>query len=325
MKVLIIKTSSMGDVLHALPALTDAVMHYPDIQFDWVIEENFAEIPHWHYAVKRVIPIAIRRWRKNWLATSVRQQRAVFYAQIQQQKYDAVIDAQGLLKSAFLITRLACGVSHGYDWKSAREPLASLFYDCRYNINKKLHAVERIRQLFADSLHYSKPTIAGNYGIAPYFSPPGAFEKEKSPYIIFFHTTTRNEKHWPEFHWEQLISAIEVKGLTVKLPWGTNLEHQRAMRLAAGFKYVEVLPKLSLEKLAQQIIAAKAVVSVDTGSSHLAAALSKPNITLYGPTDPALIGGYGEAQEAIISDDGNMVKIKPDEVSQRLLLIIENK
>lgn len=324
MKVLIVKTSSMGDVLHTLPALTDAVIRYPDIQFDWVVEENFVEIPRWHHAVKRVIPVAIRRWRKNWLAKSVRQQRAVFRAQLQQQEYDAVIDAQGLLKSAFLITRLASGVSHGYNWKSAREPIASLFYDCRYSVNKQLHAVERIRQLFADSLHYSKPTIVGDYGIAAYFSPP-VLAKENDPYIIFFHATTRDEKHWPESHWRQLITAVAAKGLTVKLPWGTNLEHQRALRLAAGFKHVEVLPKLSLDKLAQQIVAAKAVVSVDTGLSHLTAALSKPNITLYGPTDPGLIGGYGEAQQAIVSADGNMATIKPNEIYQRLVLIIDNK
>ena len=215
MKVLIVKTSSMGDVLHTLPALTDAVRYYPDIQFDWVIEENFAEIPYWHSAVKRVIPVAIRRWRKNWLAKSVRQQRAVFRAQLQQQKYYAVIDAQGLLKSAFLITRIARGVSHGYDWKSARESPASLFYDYRYRVNKQQHAVERIRQLFAESLHYNKPTIAGDYGIAPYFSPL-ALAKENAADIIFFHATTRDEKHWPESHWRQLITAIQAKGLTVK-------------------------------------------------------------------------------------------------------------
>ncbi|HGJ5857137.1 lipopolysaccharide heptosyltransferase RfaC [Arsenophonus nasoniae] len=324
MKVLIVKTSSMGDVLHTLPALTDAVRYYPDIQFDWVIEENFAEIPYWHSAVKRVIPVAIRRWRKNWLAKSVRQQRAVFRAQLQQQKYDAVIDAQGLLKSAFLITRIARGVSHGYDWKSAREPLASLFYDYRYRVNKQQHAVERIRQLFAKSLHYNKPTIAGDYGIAPYFSPL-ALAKENAADIIFFHATTRDEKHWPESHWRQLITAIQAKGLTVKLPWATALEHQRALRLAAGFKHVEVLPKLSLNELAQQIVAAKAVVSVDTGLSHLTAALSKPNITLYGPTDPGLIGGYGEAQQAIISADGNMATIEPNDVYQQLILKIDNK
>ncbi|MGP1947608.1 MAG: lipopolysaccharide heptosyltransferase RfaC [Arsenophonus sp. NC-PG7-MAG3] len=324
MKVLIIKISSMGDILHTLPALTDAVIHYPDIQFDWVIEDNFAEIPNWHYAVKEVISVDFRQWRKNWLVKSVRQKRAVFRAQLQQYKYDAVIDAQGLLKSAFLITRLARGVSHGYDWKSAREPLASLFCNSCYRINKQLHAVERIRQLFADSLHYHKPTITGDYGIAPYFSL-SALEKENDPYIIFFHATTRNEKHWPESHWRQLITDIQVKGLKVKLPWETNLEYQRAMNLANDFKNVEVLPKLSLDKIAQQIIAAKAVVSVDTGLSHLTAALSKPNITLYGPTNPVLIGSYGKSQQAIISTDGNMAKIKPDEVFQRLVLIIKNK
>ncbi|MGP1958957.1 MAG: lipopolysaccharide heptosyltransferase RfaC [Arsenophonus sp. NC-CH8-MAG3] len=324
MKVLIIKISSMGDILHTLPALTDAVMHYPDIQFDWVIEDNFAEIPNWHYAVKEVIPVDFRRWRKNWLVKSIRQQRAVFRAQLQQYKYDAVIDAQGLLKSAFLITRLARGASHGYDWKSAREPLASLFFNSRYRVNKQLHAVERIRHLFAESLYYHKPTVAADYGIAPYFSLP-ALEKENDSYIIFFHATTRNEKHWPESHWRQLITYIQVKGLKVKLPWETNLEYQRAMSIANGFKNVEVLPKLSLAEIAQQIIAAKAVVSVDTGLSHLTAALSKPNITLYGPTDPGLIGGYGESQQSIISTDGNIAKIKPDEVSQRLILIIENK
>ncbi|MGP1956204.1 MAG: lipopolysaccharide heptosyltransferase RfaC [Arsenophonus sp. NC-PE1-MAG3] len=324
MKVLIIKISSMGDILHTLPALTDAVMHYPYIQFDWVIEDNFAEIPNWHYAVNKVIPVNFRRWRKNWLVKSVRKQRAVFRAQLQQYKYDAVIDAQGLLKSAFLITRLARGVSHSYDWKSAREPLSSLFCNFHYRINKQLHAVERIRQLFADSLHYHKPTIAGDYGIARYFSLP-ALEKENNPYIIFFHATTRNEKHWPESHWRQLISDIQVKGLKVKLPWKTNIEYQRAISLSNGFKNVEVLPKLSLDEIAQQIIAAKAVISVDTGLSHLTAALSKPNITLYGPTDPRLIGGYGESQETIISTDGNMAKIKPNEVFQRLDLIIKNK
>ncbi|MFW0006481.1 MAG: lipopolysaccharide heptosyltransferase RfaC [Arsenophonus endosymbiont of Dermacentor nuttalli] len=324
MKVLIVKTSSMGEVLHTLPALSDAVIHYPTIQFDWVVEENFAEIPSWHGAVKRVIPVAIRRWRKNWLAKSVRQERTVFRAQLQQQKYDAVIDAQGLLKSAFLITRYARGLSHGYDWKSAREPLASLFYNCCYSVKKQQHAVERIRELFADSLHYSKQIIAGDYGIAQCFSP-SALATTIAPYIIFFHATTRDEKHWPESYWRQLITAVQAKGLTVKLPWATNLEHQRALRLAAGFKHVEVLPKLSLDKLAQQIVAAKAVVSVDTGLSHLTAALGKANITLYGPTDPGLIGGYGEAQEAIVSANGNMATIKPNEVYQRLVLKIDNE
>ncbi|MGP1931467.1 MAG: glycosyltransferase family 9 protein, partial [Arsenophonus sp. ET-DL12-MAG3] len=129
-----------------------------------------------------------------------------------------------------------------------------------------------IRQLFADSLHYNKPIITGDYGILKYFSTL-ELNNEIKPYIIFFHATTSDKKHWPESHWRQLIISIQTKGLIVKLPWITNLEYKRVMRLASGFKHVEILPKLSLFEIAKLIIGAKAVVSVDTGLSHLTAAL----------------------------------------------------
>ncbi|AMA64722.1 Lipopolysaccharide heptosyltransferase 1 [Candidatus Arsenophonus lipoptenae] len=325
MKVLIVKTSSMGDVLHTLPALTDAVIKYPNIRFDWIVEENFVEIPNWHDAVNLVIPVAIRRWRKNWLGKTARQQIAFFHSRLKQRSYDAVIDAQGLLKSSFFITRLVSGVTHCYNWKSSREPLASLFCDYCYSVNKKQHAVERIRQLFADSLYYAKPTIIGDYGILQYFLPL-TYEKENYPYVIFFHSTTRKEKHWPESYWRELINFLQIKAIKIKLPWGTSLEYQRAVSLANGFNNVEVLPKLSLAKLAKIIIMAKAIVSVDTGLSHLAAALNKSNITLYGPTKPHLIGVYGgAAQQIIISSDGKMSTIKPHDVYQHLILKINNK
>ncbi|MFP3014352.1 MAG: lipopolysaccharide heptosyltransferase RfaC [Arsenophonus sp.] len=324
MKVLIVKTSSMGDILHTLPALTDVAIYNPNIQFDWVVEENFAQIPSWHSSVKEIIPVNIRRWKKNWLAKFVRKEISDFWTKLQQKKYDAVIDAQGLLKSAFLVTRLARGVNHGYDWKSAREPLSSLFYNYRHNVNKYLHAVERNRQLFASSLNYKKPIITGNYGIAKYFSISD-ISREMLPYIIFFHATTHADKHWPESHWRQLIMYIQDRKIIIKLPWATNVEYKRALRLSTGFKYVEVLPMLSLDEIAQQIVTSEAVVSVDTGLSHLAAALGKSNITLYGPTDPKLIGCYGEKQKAIISCDGNMSTIKPYEIYQCLILKIDNK
>ncbi|MGP1958198.1 MAG: lipopolysaccharide heptosyltransferase RfaC [Arsenophonus sp.] len=324
MKVLIIKISSMGDILHTLPALTDAMIYYPNIQFDWIIEENFSQIPSWHSSVNRIIPITIRQWKKNFLSKLAWSQRKFFCDQLQHYKYDAVIDAQGLLKSVILITRLSNGVKHGYNWKSIREPLASLFYDHRYNINKQLHAVERIRNLFANSLQYKKPIITGDYGIMKYFSSL-ELVNEITPYIIFFYATTANKKHWPESHWRKLIMALRDSGLTIKLPWITDIENKQAIRLASGFNHVKVLPKLSLNEIAQQIISAKAVVSVDTGLSHLTAAFAKPNITLYGPTDPKLIGCYGKEQKAIISPNGNMAIIKPDEIYQHLILKLDNK
>ncbi|KEY56508.1 lipopolysaccharide heptosyltransferase RfaC [Serratia sp. DD3] len=316
MQVLIVKTSSMGDVLHTLPALTDAVQAIPGIGFDWVVEEGFSQIPSWHPAVDRVIPVALRRWRKNWFAKETRQQRNDFKQQVQQRQYDIVIDAQGLIKSAALVTRLARGSKHGLDWHSAREPLASCFYQHRHPVDKQQHAVERIRELFAKSLGYEKPHNTGDYAIAARFlSHPLA---DGGKYLVFLHATTRDEKHWPEQHWRQLIELLAPSGLKIKLPWGAEHEHQRALRLADGFGHVEVLPKLTLEQVAAVLAGAKAVVSVDTGLSHLAAALDRPNITLYGPTDPGLIGGYGLNQNSLIAPRKNMLEITANAVRTEL-------
>ena len=312
MRVLIVKTSSMGDVLHTLPALTDAMRAIPDIRFDWVVEEGFAQIPSWHEAVDRVIPVAIRRWRKAWFSAPIKAERKAFRDAIQAVKYDAIIDAQGLVKSAALVTRLAHGIKHGMDWSSAREPLASLFYNRRHHIAKQQHAVERTRELFAQSLGYTKPETQGDYAIAQHFL--GSLTPAEAPYCVFLHATTRDDKHWPEENWRELIRLLGERGLRIKLPWGAPHEEARAKRLAEGFDYVEVLPRLSLEKVAHVLAGAEFVVSVDTGLSHLTAALDRPNITLYGPTDPGLIGGYGKNQVACNADLASLNNLQADKV-----------
>lgn len=317
MQVLIVKTSSMGDVLHTLPALTDAVSAYPDIRFDWVVEEGFAQIPGWHSAVDRVLPVAIRRWRKSWFSAATRTERNAFYQALQAKQYDCIIDAQGLVKSAALVTRKARGVKHGMDWSSAREPLASLFYNRRHHIPKPQHAVERTRALFAESLGYEKPARQGDYAIARHFlTNPSANDR---PYVVFLHATTRDDKHWPESHWRDLIGLMATSGLRIKLPWGAPHEEARAKRLAEGFDFVDVLPRMSLEEIARVLASATCVISVDTGLSHLTAALDRPNITLYGPTDPGLIGGYGLHQHALVSQDGNMASTSADDVRRTLI------
>lgn len=138
---------------------------------------------------------------------------------------------------------------------------------------------------------------------------------------MFLHATTRDDKHWPEEHWRDLIALVEPTGMKIKLPWGAEHEHQRAQRLAEGFSHVEVLPRLSLEQVAEVLAGAKAVVSVDTGLSHLAAALDRPNITLYGPTDPGLIGGYGENQVACCSQDKSLTNLSANTVFNALAKI----
>lgn len=317
MQVLIVKTSSMGDVLHTLPALTDAMRAIPGIRFDWIVEEGFAQIPTWHPAVDRVIPVAIRRWRKHWFGSATREERFLFKREVQSRQYDLVIDAQGLIKSAALVTRIAKGIKHGQDSRSAREPFASWWYDRRHAINTQQHAVQRTRELFAKSLNYPLPTSLGDYAIAGHFlaNPP----VDAGQYLVFLHATTRDAKHWPENNWRELIGLLQASGLKIKLPWGTEHEQQRARRLAEGFNYVEVLPKLTLEQVAQILAGAKAVVSVDTGLSHLTAALDRPNITLYGPTDPGLIGGYGKNQFVLRpTQSQNMADISAQRVAEHL-------
>lgn len=317
MKVCVIKTSSMGDVIHTLPALTDTQRAIPNLSIDWVVEENFAEIPRWHSAVNQIIPIALRRWRKSPFSAQTKNEWKSYRTLLQANQYDAVIDAQGLFKSAFFATRLANGVKHGYDRKSIREPIASLFYDKKYAISYQQHAVERIRQLFALSLGYELPQVQGDYGIARHF----LHQTSEKNYVVFIHSTTRANKHWEESEWQKLIEKITaLSDCEIHLPWGNEQEKARAARLAQVHSNVIVLPKLTLTELAKQLANAKAAVSVDTGLAHLTAALDKPNITLYGATDPKLIGCYGKNQHYLSAN--SMKEISSEQVLSQLLPFI---
>lgn len=236
MRVLVIKTSSLGDVIHALPALTDAARAIPGIRFDWVVEEGFAEIPTWHPAVDKVIPVAIRRWRKNIWQTLKSGEWRRFKQQVQSTKYDLVIDAQGLLKSAWL-TRYVRAPIAGFDKHSAREPMAARFYSRRLAVARGQHAVERLRQLFAVALGYDLPKGLGDYGLSTeklLGLPP------KKPFVLLLHGTTWDTKHWPEAYWRELAERMGRLGVDVKLPWGNAAEKARAERLAQGLQNAEV-------------------------------------------------------------------------------------
>ncbi|MBA6117218.1 lipopolysaccharide heptosyltransferase I [Pseudomonas sp. NC26] len=297
MRVLIIKTSSLGDVVHTLPALTDAAHAIPGIRFDWVVEEGFAEIPSWHPAVDEVIPVAIRRWRKHLWQTIRSGEWKAFKQRVRARKYDLVIDAQGLVKSAWL-TRLVKAPVAGLDRYSAREGWASRFYDRRLSVAVGQHAVERVRQLFALALAYDLPEGIGNYGLDldRLQLPPAA------PYVVFLHGTTWATKHWPEAYWRELAERLGRRKLQVRLPWGNQAEKDRAERIAQGLNNCQVLPKLNLAGVARVLAAAKACVAVDTGLGHLAAALDVPTISLFGPTNPGLTGAYGRVQVHQASD-----------------------
>jgi heptosyltransferase-1 len=307
-KVLIVKTSSMGDVIHTLPALTDAGNALPSISFDWVVEENFAEIPAWHPLVDEVIPVALRRWRKNIFSKKTRDEFNLFLKKIREKKYDVIIDAQGLLKSAFL-TLFARGNKYGLDWNSAREPLASLFYQNKISVEKNQHAILRVRKLFASVLGYevdASVVSVGNLSFETHAArpeeaaqrPSRRTQDERMPqnFLVFLHGTTWQSKHWPDEYWIQLAKIANEKNISVLLPWGNEAEKTRAEKIAANCNSAQVLPQLDLNGIAHILKNAKAVVAVDTGLAHLAAALDVPTVSLYGPTNPGFTGTLGKSQ-----------------------------
>ena len=295
MRVLIIKTSSLGDVVHALPALTDARAAIPHINFDWVVEEAFAPIPSWHQAVTQVIPVALRRWRKSPFSKQTRHQWNEFKHRIRAADYDLLIDAQGLLKSAWL-TRKVEATSHGFDRQSAREGLASFIYDKTYHVSRDKHAIERVRELFAKALDYPQPVNPPEYGI-----DTGEADKN-SRQLVFLHGTTWQSKHWPEQYWLKMVELATNDGFQVHLPWGNDEEKARAERLAKDNDLARVSPAMDLNGIASLLASSAGAVAVDTGIGHLAAALSLPAVSIYGSTDPLLTGTRGQYQAQLKVD-----------------------
>ncbi|MBI5891213.1 MAG: lipopolysaccharide heptosyltransferase I [Nitrosomonadales bacterium] len=284
--IVLIKTSSLGDVLHNLPVVTDIHKHLPGAHIDWVVEESFAALPALHPKVQRVIPVAMRRWRKSWWAARREMQSACLV--LRSHKYDLALDTQGLLKSA-LITHCTHTDRYGYAWDSAREPLASWFYDRTFSIAKDQHAVERNRQLAAAALGYTVES-APHYGIrTPDFALAWLPEQ---PYVVLLHATSRDDKLWDEQNWIALGGRLRQSGLLAVLPWGSEQEKKRGERLCAAIPDAICAPRLDLNEAAVLLGKARAVVGVDTGLSHLAAALGVPTVGIYTATDPGLTGLY---------------------------------
>ena len=300
LRILIVKTSSLGDVIHCLPVVNDILQHAQDAQIDWIVEESFADIPRMHAGVNQVFTVAMRRWKKSLFSLKTWREISAFKKLIKQSKYDAVIDCQGLLKSA-LITKQALttikGLKHGYDKNSIREPIASLFYEKTHAISYQQHAVTRNRALCAMSLGYAMPTNAPDYGIN--IMPADRMDIGlQASYIIALHGTSRDSKLWPVENWVNLGKQLAKQNLNLALPWASDAEFTRANEIASQLSNAQVsncivLPKLSIAQIANVIANAKAAVGVDTGLSHLAAALNVPTIAIYTDTNPALTGVMG--------------------------------
>jgi heptosyltransferase-1 len=285
-RVLLVKTSSLGDVVHNLPVIADILAHRPAAEFDWVVEEPFADIPRLHPRVERVIPVALRRWRRSLHRAAIWREISVVRRALRAQPYDLVLDTQGLVKSA-LLAKLAHGPVHGQDRGTAREPFAASFYDCAHHIARGRHAVVRNRELAARAFGYPLPGTPPDYGIrAPADPLPVELPRDC---VVCLHGTSRDSKLWPEAHWIELSRGLLARGVTPLLAWGSEIERARAERIAAAAS-ARVLPRLAIRDLAAVLGHARGVVGVDSGLTHLAVALDRPTVAIYTDTDPLLTG-----------------------------------
>ena len=296
-EILFIKTSSLGDVVHHMPALTEARRHRPDARFAWLVEEAFAPLVRLHPAVGEVIPVAWRRWRKSLYSPGTLAEIAASLRGIRARRFDEIVDSQGLLRSA-LIARIAHGRRHGYDARSIREPLASPFYDVRHRVSYALHAVERNRILSGLALGYT-PQGAPDFGL-----DRAALSSAGPRYAVLLHATARTTKEWPRENWIALGKALAGKGVELVLPWGTPAEHARSEAIAAALPNARVPARAPLDAVARLIAGAQFVVGVDTGLMHLAAALGVPLVAIFSGSKPDLTGPVGNGPLAVLGAEG---------------------
>lgn len=290
-RILIVKTTSMGDVIHALPVLHDIRSHNPQMVIDWMVEEPFADLVRANERVNEIVPVNLRKWRKKGLRYTVQRWKEL-KASLADREYDLVIDLQGLIKSAVL-AKAARGPLAGPGFGYAKEWIAALFYSKKAGWDPQAHAVERLRELSAALLEYrliGPPVFYRDVGKvhrqglhSHHHSHPSQADHSQQE-IWFLHATARDEKKWPVVSWREMAHRMSDMGYAVCLPWGSDAERDQAEAIAKGIDRVQVLPRMGLGELQARLQSARLVVGVDTGITHLAAALYLPLVALFFAT-----------------------------------------
>lgn len=299
LKILLVKMSSIGDLVHNLPMISDVRAMFPAAQIDWIAEEACVEIPAMHGGVSNTIPFALRRWKRERSSSSWREFKA-FRQRLRAERYDFVLDNMASLKSA-AVCALARGPSYGPDWRTAREAPAGLFYDFPIRISRRLHAVERYRFLAAAALGY-RLDLPLDYGLTGKFARLAAMPA--NDYAVFLHSTSRAAKLWPEADWISLGKFLAAHGMQCVLPWGNTDERARSERLAAAIGAAFVPQRMTLNEAMSMLAHARIAVGVDTGLAHMAAALHRPVVGIFCDSDPLTAGVYTPAPSGNLGAKG---------------------
>jgi heptosyltransferase-1 len=276
-RILIVKLSSLGDVVHALPVVADIRAAHPEATIDWVVEPAFAPLLRRVRDIADVIELPLRRWtRTGWFARATWAEARAFVRRLRRECYDAVIDLQGLTKSA-IVARLARGPSYGLANRTegaSHESPARWLVTHAIRVEPKSHALDRSRELVARALGIAADA-APSFGLASAVASP-------TRRVVFIHGTSRADKLWPEDHWIDLGRRVAAAGGTIALPQSDVDEGARAMRIASAIgPAAEVWPAMDLDALIDRMAATAGAIGVDSGPSHIAVALDLPHVQIY--------------------------------------------
>ena len=311
-RVLFVKLSSLGDVVHHLPAVTDLVERRPDVEVLWAVEGPYVDLVRLHRGVREVIGVNLRSLRRApWSPSQWSKLRAARRA-LRRSGAERVIDSQGLIKSA-VVARMARAPVFGFDRASAREPIAARFYDVKLAVPRQMHAVERNRRLVARVFGY-EPQGTPRYGLQAPATAPSWVGSDR--YVVLLHAASRADKRWSEASWIELARRLHAQGFTPVYPGGSDAERAVAARLAAAVDGAIAAPAMALGEAAALLAHAHGVVGVDTGLTHLAVALGVPTVGVYCATDPALTGLHGD--ERAINVGGRGAPPAVDTVAQAI-------
>ncbi len=284
LNILLVRVSSLGDVLHNLPMVADILRQHPDANIDWVVEEGYVSLVRLNPHVRKIIPFALRRWRKSLGQAATRAEIRAFFKTLRQEQYDYVFDTQGLLKTGIIMgaARLKpggskVGLANGSEG-SGYEGISRLFHTNSIALDPRTHAVARGRLVAAAALGYSADTPP-DFGLPGPDSGARPAWMPQQDYAVFFHGTARDAKKWAPDNWVATGQALAP--MPVLLAWGSPGEQREAEALAARLPNARVLPKLSMDEAVALARNAALAVGVDTGLTHIAAAFLRPTVELY--------------------------------------------
>jgi heptosyltransferase-1 len=315
-KILLVKLSSLGDVLHNLPIVWDLRKRLPHAQTDWIVEEGYVHLleplktTEAFRGIDRIIPVAFRRWRKNLFSLKTWREFFAMRKALQATTYDVVLETQGLLKSALVCAlakksghAIVAGLGNATE-HSGYEPMARMFYTQSVHVPVKCHAIDRSRSVMCSAFDW--PPLNRNEE-PPLFYPNDFVERlaplsikglrkqpngETVPYVVCFHSTARAAKRWPNERWAELGKVLSTQGYQVILPWGSESEMKVSAQIASQIPGAIVPRAFSIEEAYSLVAHAALTVGVDTGLTHLAAVLGKPTVEIYCDTPRWKTEGY---------------------------------